>query len=109
MKGKKYSTENKIRVFEAGRRGSVDFGSVPRGEHLGSDVPPVKKSVSADGAETPAREGVKPAPLRLKDKFILVLRRYWPSEKAPSILDSAGGCDRSDDRPSAKGAIKAVE
>ena len=38
------------------------------------------------------REGVKSAPLRLKDKFIFVLRLYWPSEKAPSILeDSAGG------------------
>ena len=54
------------------------------------------------------REGVKPAPLRLKDKFILVLRLSTGRARKP-LEDSAEGRDRSDDRPSAKGAIKAVE
>jgi hypothetical protein len=104
--GKPYSGANKyVMRFEKGQMPPVDgFWSLTmyNGEYFFVDNPLNRYNVSsrskfkpnADGSvdiyiqnESPGKDKEAnwlPAP---KEKFILMMRLYWPKEKAPSIID----------------------
>ena len=106
--GKPYSGANKyVMHFDKGEMPPVDgFWSLTmyNGEYFFVDNPLNRYTVSsrskfkpnADGSvdiyiqnESPGKDKEAnwlPAP---KDKFILMLRLYWPKEKAPSIIDGS--------------------
>ena len=52
MNGKRYTTEDKIRILrEADRGEKMRLGYLPRGKYLGGKLPSVEASVWAHGSE----------------------------------------------------------
>jgi transposase-like protein len=51
MKGKQYTTEDKIRILREADRGLKSIQAICQENNIGSELPPVEASVRADGCQ----------------------------------------------------------